>query len=247
MIETPGGIYSTDQKPDLSLVPQPAAFPQPPSFGPDLTAAPEVPSAPEAPQAQQVYVIPVEGSVDWNKAIEARDDATDEILPARVLMHDARGAFPVVVVIDDHGDDVVRQFDHDGETDTSEYTVRNVRVGPQTVYVAVCRDDESLFVDDETYETEEAAGQVYGVVAVGSVTIPVEGQSEASAPNVDVVYVAGRNRRVGEEVAFNRPRHGLGLRYGKIVAIRSDRKRCLKVAPYDGSNPYWALNSSVQG
>jgi len=86
--------------------------------------------------------------------------------------------------------------------------------------------------EGEEQEDESEGDQSAATTAAPSVEAPTE------------MYVAGRNRRVGETVYASR--RGFGTRACRIVKLRRDSHKSLFLDPQDGNAPYWALNKNVR-
>jgi hypothetical protein len=260
-IWTPGGVMNPNvpaETADLTPPPGIAAV-----DGPEqATAEPNAPA------------IPVQGSIDLNQPLYVKHAGDDERLSVEILRHDVRGAYPIVALVEDHGEQTAVHFDHNGESDTGDYELCNVQTGPKTVYAVLCRNDEgTLHFLTEAFESEDDARQTileYGddLVSVYPAVVPEEESAAPAAQQVtdapaagvntesaakpndpDAVYVGGRNRSVGERVSFKARASGRYSSYtkaGTIVRLRNDSKRSLLVQPDDGSTRYWALNSSIQ-
>jgi hypothetical protein len=98
------------------------------------------------------------GKVDFNKPFIVFDsyDDTDVHTNARVLAVLAGNAYPVVVIsTDQNGDEVVHQFDTDGDALDIDLKAENSVIGPITKYVLIERNGRSF--DTEVYDSEEEA------------------------------------------------------------------------------------------
>lgn len=136
----------------------------------------------------------------------------------------------------------------DDEAYTSEAQARNesaldeiVAVFPLTIEAPVSVSD----FHDGGIESDEGDG-----IEDDEESDDIDGTEVTTGQVVDLnqapteMYVASRNRRVGETVTFYRK--GFGTRTGVIRKLRRDSRQSLFIEPNDGSGPYWALNKNVR-
>ncbi|MGJ4953115.1 hypothetical protein [Bradyrhizobium sp. HKCCYLS20291] len=208
------------------------------------------------------------GAVDFNKPFEVFDsnDDDDRHANARVLAVLAGNNYPVVVVSHDGSEEVVTQFDTDGNSLNGDLSVENVAPAiEQTKFVIIFKDRREFSLGAELYDTEQAAFDVArnesDVFAVLPVTIPALKQEIPPVPLPVVAANDDDEEDEGEEVDAG-PKYiaGMTLKAGdKVRAYRKNRgsRTCtiLKTRHYpahkqlyiqaDGETPYWALNKNI--
>ncbi|WP_315768501.1 MULTISPECIES: hypothetical protein [unclassified Bradyrhizobium] len=206
------------------------------------------------------------GAVDFNKPFEVFDsnDDDDRHSNARVLAVLAGNNYPVVVVSNDGSEEVVTQFDTDGNSLNGDLSVENV--GPaveQIKFVIIFKDRRDFSLGAELYDTEQAAFDVArnesDVFAVLPVTIPAlkqeippvqvaatsddDEEDEGEAVDAGPKYVAGMTLKTGDKVRAYRKNRG--SRTCTILKTRHYPAHKQLYIQADGENPYWALNKNI--
>jgi hypothetical protein len=126
------------------------------------TAAEVIPPAPSAPPAPPAPRYPA-GSVDFNKPFEVFDENTpdDLLTDVRILTVLAGNSYPVVIVGRHRGEQIILQFDTDGDEQNGEFKAENLESEPRTVYVRLFRDGREVTVDQEVYDSQDEGEAAY--------------------------------------------------------------------------------------
>jgi hypothetical protein len=136
------------------------------------------------------------GVVDFNKPFIVFDAYDDSVIhdDARVLTVLTGNAYPVVVLTRHDGEEVIHQFDTDGDDVEGELKAENLESGPRVLYGVLIRQGrrdyglrDELFASEEAarHETELADDEV--IASVFPVTIPgLEGSSAILSGVVEV-------------------------------------------------------------
>ncbi|WP_315729875.1 hypothetical protein [Bradyrhizobium sp. SZCCHNRI2010] len=204
------------------------------------------------------------GTVDFNKPFEVFDANDDETrhTNARVLAVLAGNNYPVVVVSHDGSEEVVTQFDTDGDSIDGELKVENIAPAiEQTKFVAIFREGRGFASSDDLYDTESAVFDAFRhepkFFAAVSLTIPahkqeipalvVEDDEEGEGDDADAgpKYINGMTLKAGDKVrSYRRNR---GSRTCTILKTRDypSHKQLFIKADNGQEQPYWALNKNI--
>ena len=127
------------------------------------------------------------GVVDFNKPFEVFKDGDfdHQLTSLSILTVLTNASYPVLVVGNDGGEQIVVQFDTDGDDVNGEWKAENIETGPRTKFVRLFIDgDRALTADEEIYDTEAEANRAYShqdVFGVFPFVIPPRGsQLEAT-------------------------------------------------------------------
>ncbi|SHH04456.1 hypothetical protein [Bradyrhizobium erythrophlei] len=221
----------------------------------------------EQPPAVPATNYPV-GAVDFNKAIEVFDRHDDSVVHtnARVLAVLDGNAYPVVVVsTNTDGDELVTQFDTDGDDFDGDLRVANAQTGDLTRFLVIYRSGRDFGVYDDLFASEDAAIEQHGddndFHAIVPITIPAQAQvidhvseseeedeiteTVAEALPEGAVTVNGRVVKPGDKVRAYRRNYG--ERQVNVLKTRTTKPwKALLVQADDGTAPYWALNSNIR-
>jgi hypothetical protein len=164
-----------------------------------LAAVVEEPAAP-APAAPAI-VYP-SGLVDFNKPFQVFDanDDSDVHTDAKIIAVLKGNAYPVVIVSHHGGEQVVGQFDTDGDEMNGELKVENLETEPVTRYGVLIKQGRDYSLHDELFKSEHEAGDVsldydQSIALVFPITIPVPG----TAPFNDVPGLPQGTEAIEEE------------------------------------------------
>jgi hypothetical protein len=151
-----------------------------------------IPPAPSAPPAPPAVVYP-SGHVDFNKPFEVFDENNpdDYLTDVQILTVLHGNGYPIVVVGRNHGEQVILQFDTDGDEVNGEYKAENIETGPRTLYVRLYRDGRDVSADTETYDSQDGAEGAYTsdrhtLIGAFPVVIPPRDGTPAQSEFVDV-------------------------------------------------------------
>jgi hypothetical protein len=226
-------------------------------------------ATPPAPPATNYPV----GIIDFNKPFQVFDANDDSEIHdnARVLAVLTGNAYPVVIVSEHNGEQVVGQFDTDGDEMNGDLKVENLDMAPRIMFGVLIKQGREYSLSDELFNSErDAHDQTFlsdgQIAAVFPVTIPgadgqfavvqavVEGESEEQDDDTNVHVMADPNARwvngrlikPGDKVRARKT----GESYEQVCTViktRDDSMRSLFIqADIDGSAPYWALNKKIR-
>jgi hypothetical protein len=146
------------------------------STEPAIAAALEEPTlAPETPPSLPKYPV---GNVDFNKPFEVYKDGdySDQLSNLSILTVLENNSYPVLVVGHYGGEQIVIQFDTDGDDVNGEYRAENIETGPRTKFVKLFIDgDREITADEQVYDSELQAKRGYShqdVLGIFPVVIP---------------------------------------------------------------------------
>lgn len=220
----------------------------------------------EAPSIEAPATNYPAGKVDFNKPFDifSSYDDTDVHTDVSVIAVLKGNSYPVVVVSTNGvGDQVVAQFDTDGDSVDGDLRAENKFVGETTKFIAIYRDGREFGVHDELFDSEADAisekGDDNAFYAVLPITIPAAKQ-EIETDTVEAidhevptgqpqpegsVLVNGFVLKPGDKVrAFRR---GFGERTCTVIKTRTDNWKSAYIqADSDGTGPYWALNKNIR-
>jgi hypothetical protein len=211
----------------------------------------------ETPAAEAPATNYPAGVVDFNKPFQVFGDDDTVHTDAKVVAVLTGNSYPVVVVsTNEVGDQVVNQFDTDGDSVDVYLKVENFHVGERAAFVVILKDGRNFYPHDDLFDTESAAIDTVGdnseFFAVLPITIPATKQEIETAADEDSldgqtdgsVQVNGYTVKAGDQVvAFRR---GFGERKATVLKVRNDFRKSLYIQPDDGTNPYWASNKNVR-
>lgn len=229
----------------------------------------------EAPATAPETNYPV-GKVDFNKPFEVFGSYDDTIVHSepRVLAVLAGNSYPVVVIsTNETGDEVVNQFDTDGDSVEGDLKIANVTIGERVMFIVITREGREFGVLDELFGTEGDAISDHGsnsdFYAVLPVTIPATKQaadveeesdedhdedhedhddtvtSTIEAQPEGSVRVNGFYVKPGDKVSIYRKNRG--QRTCTVIKTRDDQWKSLYIqADNGGEEPYWARNVNVK-
>jgi hypothetical protein len=145
-------------------------------------AALAIPPAPPAPTVPRYPA----GIVDFNKPFEVFNDSDDSdiVTDLKILSVLAGNSYPVVIIGRHGHEQVVLQFDTDGDEQNGEFKAENLDAGPRTVYIRLFREGREIRADEETYDSADDAEGAYdhGNEVIGAFPIvlpPREGASQS--------------------------------------------------------------------
>lgn len=215
----------------------------------------------EAPSIEAPATNYPAGRVDFNKPFDifSSYDDTDVHTDVSVIAVLKGNSYPVVVVSTNGvGDQVVAQFDTDGDSVDGDLKAKNKFVGETTKFIAIYRDGREFGVHDELFDSEADAisekGDDNDFYAVLPITIPASKQeietdtAEETTTELSegAVQVGSYTLKPGDKVRAYR--RGFGERTCTVIKTRTtDPWKSLYIqADGDGSGPYWALNKNIR-
>lgn len=215
----------------------------------------------EAPSIEAPATNYPAGRVDFNKPFDifSSYDDTDVHTDVSVIAVLKGNSYPVVVVSTNGvGDQVVAQFDTDGDSVDGDLKAENKFVGETTKFIAIYRDGREFGVHDELFDSEADAitekGDDNDFYAVLPITIPASKQeietdtAEETTTELSegAVQVGSYTLKPGDKVRAYR--RGFGERTCTVIKTRTtDPWKSLYIqADGDGSGPYWALNKNIR-
>lgn len=215
----------------------------------------------EAPSIEAPVTNYPAGRVDFNKPFDifSSYDDTDVHTDVSVIAVLKGNSYPVVVVSTNGvGDQVVAQFDTDGDSVDGDLKAENKFVGETTKFIAIYRDGREFGVHDELFDSEADAitekGDDNDFYAVLPITIPASKQeietdtAEETTTELSegAVQVGNYTLKPGDKVRAYR--RGFGERTCTVIKTRTtDPWKSLYIqADGDGSGPYWALNKNIR-
>lgn len=215
----------------------------------------------EAPSIEAPATNYPAGRVDFNKPFDifSSYDDTDVHTDVSVIAVLKGNSYPVVVVSTNGvGDQVVAQFDTDGDSVDGDLKAENKFVGETTKFIAIYRDGREFGVHDELFDSEADAitekGDDNDFYAALPITIPASKQeietdtAEETTTELSegAVQVGSYTLKPGDKVRAYR--RGCGERTCTVIKTRTtDPWKSLYIqADGDGSGPYWALNKNIR-
>lgn len=145
---------------------------------------------PEQPPVAEVKTDYPIGLIDFNQPIVVIDNAdyNDEEFDNAIVVTVLKGSLhPVVVSFWKNGEQLIEQFDTDGDSASGDYKVEQDQPYPRTVFVVIGREGRSLILDGDLYTSEEAARAETGLEEVAGVfPLVIEARTPVLAGNVAV-------------------------------------------------------------
>ena len=203
--------------------------------------------AAEAPPSPPAVIYPSGRVVDFNKPFQVFDANDDEVIheDAKIIAVLTGNSYPVVIVSRHDGEQVVSQFDTDGDEMQGELKVENIVTEPVTKYGVLIKQGRGYSLSSDLFASERDAyagtsvDYNESIALVFPITIPVPG----SAPLQRCVGPArGRlghrdggerrrqhraarraqpsGRQVGERPADQTGRQGPGAQDGRVLRAR---------------------------
>jgi len=136
----------------------------------------------DAPLVNEVVLVaaspiyPAGNVVDFNKPFVIHDINNEDIVHTdpKIIAILSGNSYPVVILsINEDGEELVNQFDTDGDELNRNWEVKNVvpEVFPRTVYILIEKDRRALLVDSEVYFSEadalkDSAGELIAIVPI---------------------------------------------------------------------------------
>ncbi|MGJ4945140.1 hypothetical protein ACQR1W_31585 [Bradyrhizobium sp. HKCCYLS1011] len=205
------------------------------------------------------------GNVDFNKPFEVFDANAEDVrhTNAKILTVLAGNSYPVVVVSHDGSEEVVTQFDTDGDSLDGELKVENVAPAiEQTKFVAIFKHGRSFGAGEVLYDTAAAVFDAFrhngSFFATLPVTIPAikqeippvvvsdeEDEDEGETVDAGPKYINGMTLKAGDKVrSYRRNR---GSRTCTVIKTRHhpSHKQLFIKADNGQEEPYWALNKNI--
>jgi hypothetical protein len=139
--------------------------------------------------AAPVYPI---GIVDFNKPFEVLDEHNHHEVyeDAKILTILAGSAYQVVIIARHNGEQVIHQFDTDGDEQNGDLKVENLDPSPRTVFIRLLRDGRDISAEEKVYDTEIEAHGAFsssGMTLIGifPVVIPPRDRTAAIIASVE--------------------------------------------------------------